>query len=140
MRLPQWQPQWQRGRRLQRIEIVGDRRRAYDAAFRDEVVAASGAAGARVREVAGGTGSVRACCIAGDDGGRANMGMARARLFPSGSPAVRDRRHRRKGRRVSAPRRAGLIEIELAGGVRVRVDEAVSVAALRRVLAVLRGR
>jgi hypothetical protein len=32
-----------------------------------------------------------------------------------------------------------VIEIELAAGVRVRVDEAVSVPALRRVLAVLRG-
>ena len=35
-----------------RIEIVGERRRAYDAAFRTKVVAESFAAGARVREVA----------------------------------------------------------------------------------------
>jgi transposase len=33
----------------------------------------------------------------------------------------------------------GLIEIELADGIRLRVDAAVSTAALRRVLAVLRG-
>ena len=45
-------------------------------------------------------------------------------------------------RRVSAAasaHRSGVIEIELAGGVRVRVDEAVSAVALRRVLGVLRG-
>lgn len=39
---------------------------------------------------------------------------------------------------ASAPR-SGMIEIVLAGGVCVRVDEAVSTAALRRVLGVLRG-
>jgi hypothetical protein len=32
-----------------------------------------------------------------------------------------------------------LIEIELSGGVRVRVDEGVNAAALRRVMSVLRG-
>jgi len=32
-----------------------------------------------------------------------------------------------------------LIEIELNGGVRVSVDDGVSVAALRRVMSVLRG-
>ena len=36
----------------QRIEIVGDRRRVHDAAFREAVVAASRASGARVQEVA----------------------------------------------------------------------------------------
>jgi hypothetical protein len=39
----------------------------------------------------------------------------------------------------SAPKPAGLIEIELANGVRVRVDPAVNISALRRVLGVLRG-
>jgi transposase len=37
------------------------------------------------------------------------------------------------------PRRAGVIEIELSGGIRVSVEEGVSVAALRRVMSVLRG-
>ena len=41
--------------------------------------------------------------------------------------------------RPATARRAGSIEIELAGDVRVRIDESVSVAALRRVLLVLRG-
>lgn len=36
-------------------------------------------------------------------------------------------------------RRPGVIEIELDGGVRVRVDGDVSLAALRRVVAALRG-
>ncbi len=39
----------------------------------------------------------------------------------------------------SVPKPAGLIEIELANGVRVRVDPAVNVVALRRVLSVLGG-
>ena len=38
-----------------------------------------------------------------------------------------------------ASKPAGLIEIELANGVRVRVDAAVNASALRRVLDVLRG-
>jgi hypothetical protein len=41
--------------------------------------------------------------------------------------------------RAVATRRAGSIEIELAGDARVRVDESVNVAAPRRVLSVLRG-
>ena len=41
--------------------------------------------------------------------------------------------------RAASPRRPGLIEIELTGGVRVSVDDGVSVAALRRVMSVLRG-
>ena len=39
----------------------------------------------------------------------------------------------------ASQRRTGLIEIELSGGVRVRVDEGVNAAALRRVMSVLRG-
>jgi transposase-like protein len=38
-----------------------------------------------------------------------------------------------------APKSPGVIEIELASGVRVRVDAAVNTAALRRVLGVLGG-
>ena len=37
------------------------------------------------------------------------------------------------------PDRGGTIQIELADGVRVTVDEGVSMAALRRVMSVLRG-
>jgi transposase len=36
-------------------------------------------------------------------------------------------------------RRAGVIEIELNGGIRVKVNDDVSAAALRRVISVLRG-
>jgi hypothetical protein len=41
--------------------------------------------------------------------------------------------------RPVAARRTGSIEIELAGDARVRVEENVSVAALRRVMSVLHG-
>ena len=42
-------------------------------------------------------------------------------------------------RRASPPRAPALIEIELPDGVRLRVGEEVGAAALRRVLAALRG-
>jgi hypothetical protein len=41
--------------------------------------------------------------------------------------------------RAGEAKRSGLIEIELDNGIRVRVDADVSLAALRRVVAVLRG-
>ena len=41
-------------------------------------------------------------------------------------------------RAVSNPRPPGLIEIETSSGIRIRVDEDVSLAALRRVLTALR--
>ena len=44
-----------------------------------------------------------------------------------------------KGAGFGAPP-AGLIEIELAGGVRVSVDEGVGLAALRRIMLILRER
>ncbi len=53
--------------------------------------------------------------------------------------AARTQAARAMGPDVPAPRPSGVIEIEFAGGVRVRVDDAVSLVALRRVIAVLRG-
>jgi hypothetical protein len=44
-----------------------------------------------------------------------------------------------RGSEVPTPRPSGLIEIEFTGGVRVRVDDSVSLVALRRVISVLRG-
>jgi hypothetical protein len=41
--------------------------------------------------------------------------------------------------RAVAPRRPGVIEIEVSNGVRVTVDEGVGAVALRRVISVLRG-
>ena len=53
-------------------------------------------------------------------------------LVPKGKPAAVDGAPRRRRRK-----KAGLIEIELAGGRRVRVDRDVDAAALERVLDVL---
>jgi transposase len=130
-------------RLLQRIEIVGDRRRVHDAAFRDVVVAASGASGARVQEVAERHGicpslvyrwrRAAAAAALGDGGAR----LLPVRIVGESAPA--QPAQRTPASSSPAPRPCGVIEIELAAGVRVRVDEAVSVPALRRVLAVLRG-
>lgn len=130
-------------RLLQRIEIVGDRRRAHDAAFRDVVVAASHASGARVQEVAERHGICpslvyrwrrAAAAAATGDGG---AGLLPVRIVNERAPAPPAQRTPAPSSPVLPP--SGVIEIEFAGGVRVRVGEAVSVAALRRVLAVLRG-
>jgi transposase len=56
-------------------------------------------------------------------------------LVPEGQPAAVDGAPRRSRRK-----KAGLIEIELGGGRRVRVDRDVDAAALRRVLDVLARR
>lgn len=125
-----------------RIEIVGDRRRAHDAAFRRMVAAEAMTAGARVQDVALRHGICASLVyrwrrMAGPADGDDPTG----RLFPvrvvaaaaEPSPAVAP------GPDRSSQRRTGLIEIELSGGVRVRVDEGVNAAALRRVMSVLRG-
>ena len=127
-------------RLLQRIEIVGDRRRVHDAAFRAEVVAASCVPGARVQAVAERHGICpslvyrwRRAAAAMDDG---RPRLVPLRIVGEPAPAAPPA----PGPRSPARGRAGgIIEIELAGGERARVDEAVSLAALRRVLAVLRG-
>lgn len=131
---------------LQRIEIVGDRRRVHDAAFRAAVVAASRASGARVQEVAERHGicpslvyrwrraAAAAVTTAGDRGLR--LVPVRIAAEPEAAPAQPTRGMPASS--TPAPRPCGVIEIELAGGVRVRVDETVSLPALRRVLAVLR--
>ncbi len=71
---------------------------------------------------------------------QAGLGSA-VRLVPVRITEPREPEKRAAPARASAPmaRHPGLIEIELAGGVRVRVDGDVSLAALRRVVAALRG-
>jgi transposase len=125
-----------------RIEIVADRRRRHDDAFRAEVLAACSAPGCALSQVAKRYGicvsliyrwrrAARRCAPTGESG-------AEVRLFPvritPPDPAVSP---------PPAPRapksdRPCVIEIELAGNVRVRVDETVNSAALRRVMAALR--
>ncbi|MBV8504317.1 MAG: transposase [Alphaproteobacteria bacterium] len=127
-----------------RIEIVTDRRRAHGAAFRTIVVAEASEPGARVQDVAARHGICPSLVYRWRRlaGGKVNngssMGLFPVRIAPSledsGSAAV-----------AAGPgptrkaRRAGIIEIELSGGIRVSVDEGVSISALRRVMSVLRG-
>jgi transposase len=128
---------------MPRIEIVGERRRPYDAAFRAMVVAESDAAGARVQDVAARHGICRSLVyrwrrLAGTE----STSSSAVHLFPVRITAAPEETFpaaaRARSSRATTPRRAGLIEIELSGGVRVSVDEGVSVAALRRVMSVLR--
>jgi transposase len=127
---------------MPRIEIVADRRRAHSAAFRADVVAESLVPGVRVQDVANRHGICPSLIYrwrrpAGAD----TAGDGVVRLFPvriaesSGGTLASPP----SASRPAAGRRAGSIEIELAGDVRVRVDETVNVVALRRVLSVLRG-
>lgn len=123
-----------------RIEIVGERRRAHDAAFRARVVSEA-LAGARVQELAR---RYDICASLIYRWRRLAVPQAGAgsavRLVP-----VRVTETPAPDRRAPSPRepegleQRGIIEIELQGGVRVRVDGGVSLAALRRVIAALRG-
>ena len=123
---------------MQRIEIVAERRRAHDDSFRREMVALSLGPGVRVRELARQLG-VCATLIYRWRREQAELEpFSGPRLLPVQmvSQAVAPRNP------ALAPvpaRLSGCIEIELDGGVRVRVGEDVSLVALRRVMAALRG-
>jgi transposase len=131
-----------RGEAMPRIEIVADRRRAHSAAFRADVVAASLMPGVRVQDVA----ERHGVCPSLIYRWRRTVGADAAgdgvvRLFPVriAESSAGTSASTLPASRPAAVRRTGSIEIELAGDVRVRVDDSVSVAALRRVLSVLRG-
>ena len=131
------------GEATPRIEIVSDRRRAHTAEFRARVVAESFAVGARVREVAERHGICASLIyrwrrlVGADAIGEGELRLLPVRVSdasdPSGSLAPSRSQH------GAVTPRAGSIEIELAGDVRVRVDASVSLVALRRVMTVLRG-
>lgn len=126
-----------------RIEIVGERRRAHDARFRAKVVGESVQPGVRIQDVARRHGICpslvyrwrRLAAAETACGSELHLFPARIAPVPSETPAASEP----LPSRVITPRRTGLIEIELNGSVRVSIDEGVSVAALRRVLSVLRG-
>jgi transposase len=121
---------------VQRIEIVGDRRRAHDAAFRACVIAEAQAPGARVQDVARRHGICSSLIYRWRRAAAPQAGSGSAvQLVPVRitQPAPPEPRAPDPGRP-----RSGLIEIELEGGARVRVDADVSLAALRRVMAALR--
>ena len=126
---------------LPHIEIVEERRRSHDAAFRARVLAAASAPGARVEEVAQ---RYRICTSLIYRWRRAASGP------PLCAPAVKlvpvrvaEARKTEPSVVVARPRpearRSGPIEIELENGIRIRVDADVSQATLRRVVTVLRG-
>lgn len=128
---------------MQRIEIVGERRRPHDAAFRSGVVAASLVPGTRVVELARRHGVCKSLiyrwrrAASRDVQSKTAVQLLPVRITEARQPEKRPA----SSREASAPvmRRPGVIEIELDGGVRVRVDGDVSLAALRRVVTALRG-
>ena len=127
---------------MPRIEIVADRRRAHSAAFRADVLAASRVPGVRVQDVAERYGICPSLIyrwrrpVSADAAGDGVVRLFPVRIAdaPAATPAPTS-----PASRSATAGRAGSIEIELAGDVRVRVDATVSVVALRRVLSALRG-
>ena len=121
---------------VQRLEIVADRRRRHDASLRAQVVADCLDRDARVQDVARRHGICPSLVyrwrrMAGSGPLAPETGFLPVRISED--------RERPPPAGVVAPRAAGMIEIELSGGTRVRVDETVSLSALRRVLSALRG-
>lgn len=121
---------------VQRIEIVSDRRARHDASFRARVVSDCLMPGAKVQEVA----RRHLVCPSLVYRWR-RMAKAPSEMpAPGFLPALITERSSAELPAPAAPRRAmGLIEIELSCGTRVRVEETVGQAALRRVLGALRG-
>lgn len=125
---------------VQRIEIVGERRRAHDASFRGGVVAEAQAPGARVQDVARRHGICssliyrwrRAATPQAGAGSAVQLVPVRITQPAAPKPSAPDLGLPRPG----PPR--GSIEIEFEGGTRVRLGADVSLAALRRVVAALR--
>jgi transposase len=121
---------------VQRIEIVGERRRAHDAGFRAHIVAEAQAPGARVQDVARRHGICSSLvyrwrrAASPQAGAGSAVQLVPVRITQSAAP---DPQSPDPGRP-----RPGLIEIEFEGGTRVRVDADVSLAALRRLVAALR--
>jgi transposase len=132
------------GEAAARIEIVGERRRSHGAAFRMMVVAEASESGARVHDVAARHGICPSLVyrwrrVAGvGRTSRSSMHLFPVRIAATPEDGFAGAATASPGSRPK-PRRAGVIEIELSSGVRVSVDEGVSVAALRRVTSVVRG-
>lgn len=125
---------------MPRIEIVSDRRRAHSAEFRSMMVARSLEPGIRIQDLARRNGICASLIYRWRREQRFTAAPAQlvpvriaSEIPPCTSPVASS---------PAEPRIAGgsgSIEIELAGGIRVRVGEDVSLPALRRVIAALRG-
>ena len=125
---------------MPRIEIVSDRRRAHSAESRAAMVARSWEPGIRIQDLARRNGICASRIYRWRREQPAAVPPAQlipVRIASESPPGIAPTRSLRTVPQVS--RRAALIEIELAGDVRVRVDEDVSLPALRRVIAALRG-
>ena len=126
---------------MQRIEIVGERRREHDAAFRAMVVEQAGQPGGRVQDVARRHGICSSLIYRWRRAASPQAGAGSAvQLVPVrvAKPRVETRSAPRPSLSQTSPTRPGLIKIEFEGGTRVRVDDDVSLATLRRVVAALR--
>jgi transposase len=123
---------------MQRIEIVSERRRAHDEAFRREMVALSLEPGVRVRELARQYGVCASLIYRWRREQAEFEPVSGTRLLPV--QVVSQEIAARNPVPTPLPARpSGSIEIELNGGIRVRVGDDVSLTALRRVMAALRG-
>ena len=128
---------------LPRIEIVEERRRSHDAAFRAHVVADALAPGARVEELGRRYGICTSLiyrwrrAVQGPAVSAPTVKLVPVRVAePSKVPT---RPSSASSRPALESKRPGPIEIELEGGIRISVEADVSLAALRRVMAALRG-
>jgi transposase len=123
------------------IEIVGERRRAHDAAFRAHVLTEAMAPGIRISDLARRHGICASLIYRWRREMSPRVGAASAvQLVPVQVNASGVSRARASRPASEAPvSRSGVIEIELTGGVRIRVDGEVSLVALRRVVTALRG-
>ena len=132
---------------MQRIEIVSDRRRAHDPASGRTWLRTPYVPGTRVRELAARHGICTSLVYRWRRERLAIAGTGSAlRLVPV---RLVEEQHSAETRQElprptpppvpTAAAKPALMEIEFPGGVRVRVDETVSQAALRRMVAVLRG-
>ena len=148
------------------IEIVGERRRAYDPEFRARLVEASQAPGACVRDLA----QRHGVCVSliyrwrrsaaprarasGSGRTETRAGEGPLEFVPIGvfgrtadegpaalvtGPVGPAASGCMPSPNTTMPARPGLIEIDLADGTRLRVDAFVNERALRRVLAVLKA-
>jgi transposase len=125
---------------MPRIEIVGDRRRAHSAEFRAALVAQSLDPGIRVQDLARRNGICASLIYRWRR--EQPVSAAAAQLVPvriasESPPRIAPVLPPRVEPQITSG--SGSIEIELAGGVRVRVGEDVSLPALRRVIVALRG-
>ena len=127
---------------VHRIGIVGERRRVHDARFRAEVLSEAMASGAQMKEVARRHGICTSLIYRWrrEASSLVKPGSA-VQLLPVKvtEPRAAEKRISPAATATLPQTRRGMIEIELDGGVRVRVDGAVSLAALRRVVTALRG-